>query len=286
MVKIFLFYFALTEKYPIIKGSLDYKRKFLQGDRIMRKIRQNKRWKKAVSVILAGAMLCSEGGIFSTVSRQNIPLMVYAQENSDTVITSLEYYDAANGATYEKSGTTDASFGFVMPKFNGKNSSELALPEVESDLELQVNVDGEWKNINEVEYFKFNSTWGWEYQDWGGWICWFNVQETTKLRFHGKTNDVNLEYTLNFTKLETKQLSSISATVTEKEADATGGSAIGWETIQFNGGADTYEQVKDDVCILVKREGESEFVSLLDNAESGWVYHACCRCCYLPKGCR
>ena len=166
----------------------------------MKHIKPNRLWKRTVSIVLAGTLLCQEGGICSTIYKYNEPIMVHAEENTGTVITSLEYYDAENGATYEKSGTTDASFGFVMPKFNGKSSSELALPAVEGDLELQVNVDGEWKNINEIEYFKFNSTWGWEYQDWGGWICWFKVQETTKLRFHGKTNDINLEYTLHFTK--------------------------------------------------------------------------------------
>ena len=237
----------------------------------MRKNRKKGLWKRTTAVLLAGILLCGEGGV-AGLGKRNMQSLVYAEESSTTVITSLEYYDASNGAVYEKSGVTDASFGFVMPKFNGKDSSELALPAVESDLELQVSVNGEWKNINDVEYFKFNSTWGWEYQDWGGWICWFKVQETTRLRFHGKTNDVNLEYTLNFTKLESASLTSIAATVAQKDADATGGAAIGWETIRFNNGVNTYDQIKEDMEILVKREDEDDFVSLLDNAESGWIY--------------
>ena len=199
-----------------------------------------------------------------------------------TKITSMEYFNnASDGPTQSKSGVTDASFGFVMPKFNGKTSQELALPEVENDLQLYIKqengTNGEWKKIQDVSYFVFNSTWGWEHQQWSdtadGWICWFKVTETTEVRFQGITNNVTLDYKFNFTKLPTYKLTSISTTENNITADATGGSATHWNLYTYNGDPSiTYDQVKDDITILVDNNDGKGFVKLLANASSGFLW--------------
>lgn len=175
-------------------------------------MRKRKRWgavKRFACLVMTGVMLFGEGTAFGSFGGGLAAESVQAAEG--TVITSIDYYDSANGATQEKSGVSGVSFGFVMPKFNGLSASELSLTDVESDLELQVDVDGTWTNIDDVEYFQFNVTWAWEYQsDWNGWVCWFKLDETTKLRFHGITNDVNLEYTLTLNKLDTVSVTSIA----------------------------------------------------------------------------
>ena len=37
-----------------------------------------------------------------------------------TAITSMDYYSSKDGPTITKSGVGEVSYGFVMPKFNGK----------------------------------------------------------------------------------------------------------------------------------------------------------------------
>lgn len=241
----------------------------------MRKRKSRGALKRLACLVLTGIMLFGEGTAFGSFGGGLAAEKVSAAEA--TVITSLEYYDAANGATQEKTGVSGVSFGFVMPKFNGLPYSELALTEVQDDLELQVDVDGTWTNIDDVPYFQFNSTWGWEFQDWGGgasgWICWFKLDETTRLRFHGKTNDVNLEYTLTLNKLDTLSVTSISNSESPIQADATGGSATHWNKFVFNGNADIiYDQVKDDLEFYVDNHDDKGFVPLLANAASGFIW--------------
>ena len=85
-------------------------------------------------------------------------------EAADTIITSLDYFDASNGPTIVRDATEVASFGFVMPKFNGMESTQLALNDVLKDLVLEVQVGAQWSHIDDVDYFVFNGTWGWEHQ--------------------------------------------------------------------------------------------------------------------------
>ena len=193
--------------------------------------------KKFVTFLLIVTMVFGVGNPYGLFSGKAETRDVLAAEI--TKITSMEYYDSANGQTQSKSGVTNATFGFVMPKFNGKKSQDLDLPAVERDLQLYIRqaegTNGEWKKIDDVSYFMFNSTWGWEHQQWSddadGWICWFKLNETTEIRFHGKTNNVNLEYKFTFTKLPVLQLTSISAgPEANMTADSTGGSATHWES--------------------------------------------------------
>ena len=237
-------------------------------------MKRKRLWKQTVAIVLTAAMLFGEGSIWSAAGIGATE--VQAQEVTE--ITSLDYFDSANGATQTKSGVSGVSYGFVMPKFNGKTSQELSLADVESDLNLLVDVDGTWKNINDVEYFKFNQTWGWEYQVWSdtanGWICWFKLDETTKLRFQSISHpDVTLDYTLTLNKLPVLTVSSITNSEGTIQADATGGSATHWNKYVFNGDASIiYDQVKDDLDILVDNHDGKGFVALLANADSGFIW--------------
>jgi uncharacterized repeat protein (TIGR02543 family) len=265
--------------------------------------RRKKLWRSAVALLLTAVMVLGNGAAISAMGEESsVPeisvdeTVTLPEEEGDSipeissdeigeavaldssltateVITSLSYYDAANGASYSLSGVDNVTFGFVMPKYNGKPSSELPLTDVLGDLELQVQVDGNWQNIDDTPYFVFNSTWGWEYQNWGGWICWFKVTETTYLRFHGKTNDVNLPYTLNFTKLGKVTVTSLTNTEPNKTLSTVGGGGIDKGLFIINGDRSIkYDQAADDIDILVKRESESEFVPLFDNPASNWIY--------------
>lgn len=234
--------------------------------------------KRIVAFLLIAAMLLTNQGLLGFLLGNDDTLAA-----ETTKITSMEYYNTtSDGPTQSKSGVTEASFGFVMPKFNGKTSQELSLEDVEGDLQLYVKQEngtgGEWKKIGDVSYFIFNSTWGWEHQQWSdtadGWICWFKLTETTEIRFQSKSDSsVTLDYTFNFTKLPTYKLTSISTTETSIAADSTGGSATHWGTYTYNGAPSiTYEQVKDDMTILVDNNDGKGFVNLLSNASSGFLW--------------
>ena len=204
-----------------------------------------------------------------------------AKAKAATAITSMDYYDnGGNGPTQSKTGVAPVSFGTVMPKINGAALTKDSFAQYENDLELQVSMadttGGEYKDINKVDYFKFNDTWGWEWQQWtpdvGGWILWMKLPETTKVRFHGKTNNVDLEYTWTLNELPKTELTSISTTETSQNADSTGAAATHWHLWTFNGGAATYDQVKDDMDVLVDNKDGKGFVKLLGNAASGFVW--------------
>lgn len=132
---------------------------------------------------------------------------------------------------------------------------------------------GEWKKIEEVSYFQWNDTWAWEYQSWGGWVCWMKLSETTEFRFHGKTNNINLDYTMELTKLPKYELKSITTTENNITADTTGGSATHWGAWTFNGDKSIkYQQVEDDITILVDNHDGKGFVKFLGNAASGFLW--------------
>lgn len=235
--------------------------------------------KRTMAMVLAASMLFGEGNglvserLLGTVSVKADDL----SSQKENEIISLDYFNAAD-ATMQKSAVGATSYGFVMPKFNGKDSKDLCLSDVEKDLELQVDVDGNWKSINDVDYFKFNSTWGWEYQVWSadasGWICWFKIDKTTNLRFHSISHpDVNLEYHLILNPLPTYAITSIMAKNPNLDSNATGGAAIDWSQMEFNGDAAiTYAQVKDDIELYVDNHDGKGFVKLLSNAESGFIW--------------
>lgn len=232
---------------------------------------------KVTAVMVAIAVVLSTIGVTDWLPVSSVMNVSAAA----TTITSMECYDSANGPVIKREGVDEASFGFVMPKFNGKTSKELSIADVENDLQVYVKqangTGGEWKKIEDVSYFKWNDTWAWEYQDWGGgnggWICWMKLTETTEFRFHGKTNNINLDYTMDFTNLPKYELKSLTTTATEIAADSTGHSGVDWGTWTFNGDKSIkYKQVEDDITILVDNNDGKGFVKFLGNAASGFLW--------------
>lgn len=226
--------------------------------------------KKVLSVLLAITMVVS---VINYTGKRS------GKTFAGVTITSMSYYDSANGQTQSKNGVDGASFGVVMPLFNGKSSSEVSVEDVRADLELYVKqakgTNGEWKLIESVPYFVFNDTWAWEKQKWSetasGWILWCKVKETTEFKFHGKANNVDITYTFNYTELEKQKLTSISTTETSIKASATGEAATHWGQWKFNGGV-KYDQVKDDIVIKVDNNDGKGFVNLLANSSSGFIW--------------
>ena len=227
--------------------------------------------KRFMSVVLAIALVLTTIGTTGLFITKDVTDVSAAA----TVVTSMDYFSANDGPTIKHSGVGTVSYGFVMPKFNGKDSSELSIADVKDDIQVYVKqesgTNGEWKKIEDVSYFKWNDTWAWEHQSWGGWVCWMKLTETTYFRFHGKTNDINCDYLLELEKLPKYKLSAISTTEADIKADTTGGSATHWGAWTFNGDKNIkYEQVQDDINITVDNNDGKGFVQFLSNAGSGF----------------
>lgn len=173
--------------------------------------RKKKHFSKLLKKIMAVALTCA-----LTLGMANVPGWNQPGEvlGATTAITSMSYYPGENGPTITHSAVGKASYGFVMPKFNGKESSELSIADVEKDLQVYVRQQEGYKGtvekIEDVEYFKWNDTWAGSTKGWGGWVCWMKLTETTELKFHGKTNDVDLIYNLVLNKLDKLKLTSIT----------------------------------------------------------------------------
>ena len=229
-----------------------------------------KNWfSRLVSMVLTVALMITTIGVVSVSNSSKV--------SAATAVTSMDYYNSEQGPTIKKSGTGAVSFGFVLPKFNGKEPKELNYDNVRDDIQLYVKQEngtsGEWKKIEEVKSFVWNETWGIEHQlDWDGWVCWLKVSET-EFRFHSKSSGVNLDYTLELEKLATYKLTSISTTEETIKADTTGGSATHWGAWTFNGDKNIkYEQIQNDVEILVDNNDGKGFVKFLGNANSGFKW--------------
>lgn len=76
---------------------------------------------KITAVIVAVAVVLSTMGMIDWLSISSEVNVSAAA----TTITSMECYDNANGPVIKREGVDEASFGFVMPKFNGKTSKEI-----------------------------------------------------------------------------------------------------------------------------------------------------------------
>lgn len=227
--------------------------------------------KRFMSVVLAIALVLTTIGTTGLFIAKDVTDVSAAA----TVVTSMDYFSANDGPTIKRSGVGTVSYGFVMPKFNGKDSSELSIADVKDDIQVYVKqesgTNGEWKKIEDVSYFKWNDTWAWEHQSWGGWVCWMKLTETTYFRFHGKANNINCDYLLELEKLPKYKLSAISTTEADIKADTTGGSATHWGAWTFNGDKNVkYEQVQDDINITVDNNDGKGFVQFLSNASSGF----------------
>lgn len=221
------------------------------------------KWKKIVIVVTVIAMFVSLiSGTF-----WYLPTTIKAD---NTAITKMAYYSVNDGPILSKSGVKEASYGFVMPVFN---DGAAKYADVSNDLILEVFVSNEWKDIGTQSEYVYNKNWG-IWSDSGFLGYWFTLSKTTKFRISSKANDVHLEYTLNFTKLNTTKITSMQATQgPELTADSTGGVGFTYPTFNQDSSV-TYDQISDDLDIYVKNLGDSDtsWVKLFDNAQSGYVY--------------
>lgn len=184
-----------------------------------------------------------------------------------TVITSMAYFSAADGPVISHSGVGQASYGFVMPVFNGGAAT---WQDVVSDLKVNVKANGSWVDIDSTD-FVYNSTWG-NWSDGGFNGYWFTVSKTTYIQLASRSTGVTLDYTLQFTNIPKTTITSMTATQGPViTADATGGSGFTYPV--FNGNAAIpYAAVAEDLRLFVKPVSSSQWISIDNNAASGWIY--------------
>ncbi len=186
-----------------------------------------------------------------------------------TTITSMSYYSSNDGPVISAADAIQASYGFVMPVFNGGAAT---FTDVADDLAVNVKVNGVWTDIDTVSKFVYNSNWG-HWNDAGFTGYWFILSETTELQLASKANPgVTLEYTLQFTKLASTTITSMSPTQgPELTAGVTGGSGFTYPV--FNGDSSiTYSQVAADLALYVWSDDSQSWVGLDGNASSGFIY--------------
>lgn len=188
-------------------------------------------------------------------------------EAAETTISSMEYYSAADGPVITGSGVGQASFGFVMPIFNGGNAT---WSDIANDLTVNVKVNNNWVHIDNSN-FAYNVNWGnWSDSGFNGY--WFIISETTYIQLASKTTGVTLDYTLEFTNIQTTTITSMTPTQgPELTAGVTG--SIGFTYPIFNGDPSIpYAAVANDLKVYVKSVGSSEWIDIDNNAASGWIY--------------
>lgn len=212
----------------------------------------------SLGLVLAIVFGCLSSGMVSNIR---------VAEAAGSTITSMNYFSASDGPVISGSGVGSASYGFVMPIFNGGAAT---WEDVVGDLTVNVKVNGRWVNIDDTS-FVYNQNWG-HWHDGGFTGYWFIVSETTYLQLASKSNGVTLDYTLEFTNIGTAKVSSMSVTQgPELTADATGG--VGFTHPIFNGDAEIpYAAVAEDLKLYVKPINSNEWINIDNNPASGWIY--------------
>ncbi|MBY0203208.1 glycoside hydrolase family 16 protein [Paenibacillus cucumis Kampfer et al. 2016] len=183
-------------------------------------------------------------------------------------ITSMEYFSSADGPVISKSGVGKASFGFVMPKFNGGSA---AWSEVNGDLGVNVKVGSEWVDIDQAEGFTYNQNWG-HWTDAGFHGYWFTLSSTTDVQLYSKANGIKLDYRLVFQNINETTISAMSPTQgPDIIASSTGGAGFTYPTFNNNPSV-TYEAVAQDLKVYVKPVQSNTWIDIDNNAASGWIY--------------
>lgn len=193
---------------------------------------------------------------------------VHAAEEADPAITSMTYFSAADGPVITNSGVGQASYGFVMPVFNG---GAVTWNEVAQDLGVKVKVNGSWVDIDSIDSFTYNQNWG-HWSDGGFNGFWFTLSSTTELQLYSKTTGATLEYTLVFNNINKTTITAMTPTQGPQiTAGYTGGAGFTYPTFN-NDPAITYQAVADDLKVYVKPVNDTEWIDIDNNAASGWIY--------------
>ena len=189
-------------------------------------------------------------------------------EAAGTTVTSMAYFSASDGPVISKSGVGQASYGFVMPIFNGGAAT---WTDVADDVGVKVKSGGSWVDIDNVGGFVYNQNWG-HWNDGGVYGYWFTLSATTEIRLYSKANGVTLDYTLAFTNINTTTITSMTPTQGPQiTAGFTGGAGFTYPI--FNNNASIpYAAVADDLKVYVKPVTGSTWIDIDNNAASGWIY--------------
>ncbi|GIP26466.1 hypothetical protein J23TS9_15960 [Paenibacillus sp. J23TS9] len=190
------------------------------------------------------------------------------QAAAGSTISSMSYFSAADGPVITKSGVGQASYGFVMPVFNGGSAT---WNDVVQDLGVNVKVNGNWVDIDSVGSFVYNQNWG-HWNDGGFTGYWFTLSATTEIQLYSKANGVKLEYQLVFQNINKTTITAMTPTQGPQiTASLTGGAGFTYPTFN-NDPAITYAAVADDLKVYVKPVNTSEWIDIDNNAASGWIY--------------
>jgi beta-glucanase (GH16 family) len=189
-------------------------------------------------------------------------------EAAGVTVTSMTYFSAADGPVISKSGVGQASYGFVMPIFNGGSAT---WNDVADDVGVNVKVGGSWVDIDSVGSYIYNQNWG-HWSDGGVNGYWFTLSATTEIQLFSKANGVTLDYTLVFQNINTTTITAMTPTQGPQiTAGFTGGAGFTYPTFN-NDAAITYEAVADDLKVYVKPVNSSTWIDIDNNAASGWIY--------------
>ncbi|WP_456287448.1 family 16 glycosylhydrolase [Paenibacillus sp. AK002] len=189
-------------------------------------------------------------------------------EAADTSVTSMDYFSAADGPVISKSGVGQASYGFVMPIFNGGAAT---WNDVAQDVGVKVKVGGSWVDIDSVSSFIYNQNWG-HWSDGGFTGYWFTLSATTEIQLYSKANGVTLDYRLVFQNINKTTITAMTPTQGPQiTASFTGGAGFTYPTFN-NDPAVTYAAVADDLKVYVKPVNSSAWIDIDNNAASGWIY--------------
>ncbi len=193
---------------------------------------------------------------------------VQAAGGAGTTIASMSYFSAADGPVISKSGVGQASYGFVMPIFNGGAAT---WNDVSDDLGVKVKTNGNWVDIDSVSSYIYNQNWG-HWSDSGIYGFWFTLSQTTEIQLYSKSSGVTLNYTFVFQNVNKATIASMSPTQGPLiQAGFTGGAGFTYPVFN-NNSAIPYEAVADDLKVYVKPIHSNTWIDIDNNAASGWIY--------------
>lgn len=224
-----------------------------------------KRFRQRVLCLVLAAVLTVSLGLLPTGKVQADG----AAAQAGTTITSMTYFSAADGPVISKSGVGQASYGFVMPNFNGGSAT---WQDVSGDLGVKVKVNGSWIDIDSAGGYIYNQNWG-HWSDGGVNGFWFTLSATTEIQLYSKANGgVTLEYNLVFQNLNKTTITAMTPTQGPQiTAGFTGGAGFTYPIFN-NDPVITYEAVADDLKVYVKPVNSSTWIDIDNNAASGWIY--------------